>query len=73
MRRNVDPEQGCQIWHPIWVRLASNGTNLGLFKISFSTFWLGEPQCTETDLKQIRFVPFAANLAQLGANPGIPV
>ena len=27
------------------------GTNLGLFKISFSTFWLAEPKCTETDLK----------------------
>ena len=25
-----------------WVRLAPNGTNQGLFKISFSTFWLCE-------------------------------
>ena len=33
-----------------WVRLAPNGTNLGLFKISFSTFWLAETKCTETDL-----------------------
>ena len=30
----------------------SDCTNLGLFKISFSTFWLGEPKCTETDLKK---------------------
>ena len=30
---------GCQILHPNGVRLAPNGTNLGLFKISFSTFW----------------------------------
>ena len=28
--------------HPNWVILAPNWTNLGLFKISFSTFWLGE-------------------------------
>ena len=44
-------KMGCQIWHPNWVRLAPNQKNLGLFKISFSTFWLGEPQCTESDLK----------------------
>ena len=25
---------------PNWVKLATNGTNLGLFKISYSTFWL---------------------------------
>ena len=24
-------------------QIGPNGTNLGLFKISFSTFWLGEP------------------------------
>ena len=24
---------------PKWVRLATNGTNLGLFHIRFSTFW----------------------------------
>ena len=28
---------------PNWVRLAPNGTDLELFKISFSTFWLVEP------------------------------
>ena len=43
------------------VRLALNGTNLGLFKISFSTFWRpaksypSESKCTETDLKKICF------------------
>ena len=35
-----------------WVRLVPNETNLGLFKFSFSTFWLAEPKCTETDLKK---------------------
>ena len=32
--------QGCPIWYPNWVNLYPNGTNLGLFKISFSAFWL---------------------------------
>ena len=49
--------QGCQIWHPKWVRLAPNGTNLGLFKISFSTFSLAKPKCTETDLKKSQIFP----------------
>ena len=35
------------------VRLTPNWTNVGLFKISFSTFWLGEPKCTATDLKKV--------------------
>ena len=43
--------QGYQILHPNWVRLVPNRTNLGLLKISFTTFWLGEPKSTETDLK----------------------
>ena len=34
-----------------------NGTHLGLFKISFSTFGLGEPKCTETDLKKSQICP----------------
>ena len=42
-------DQGCEFWHLNWVRLAPNGINLGLFKISLSTFWLGEPKCTETE------------------------
>ena len=29
-------KQGFHIWHTNWVRLAPNGTVLGLFKISFS-------------------------------------
>ena len=33
--------------------IAPNGINLGLFKISFSTFWLDEPKCTESDLKKV--------------------
>ena len=49
----VYEEQECQISHPNWVGLAPNGTNLALLKISFSTFWLGEPKCTETDHKKV--------------------
>ena len=30
---------------------------MGLFKITFSTFWLGEPKCTETDLKKSQISP----------------
>ena len=37
---------------PNWIKFAQNRTNLGLFKISFSTFWL-------------RFVPFRPNLKQI--------
>ena len=47
----------CQIWHTNWVRLAPNGTKQGLFKISFSTFWLAEPKCNETDLKKSQICP----------------
>ena len=38
-----------------FVRLAPNEINLGILKISFSTFWIGEPKCTETDLKKSYF------------------
>ena len=31
--------------------------NQGLLKISFSTFWLGDPKCTETDLKKSLICP----------------
>ena len=55
-------EQGCQIWHPDWVRLAPNGTNLGILKIIFSTFWLVEPICTERDL----IILFGDKLTQFG-------
>ena len=60
--------QGCQIWHPISVRLALKGTNLGLFKISFSIFWLAEPKCTETDLKKSQICPiWGDDVTQFGA------
>ena len=49
--------QESQISHTNWLRLALNRTNLGLFKISSSTFWLGEPKCTETDLKKSKICP----------------
>ena len=42
---------------PNLVRFAPNNTNLGLFRISFSTFWLGEPKCTETDPKKSKIWP----------------
>ena len=35
-------------------------TNLGLFKISFSTFWRGAPKCTDTDLKKSQICPISA-------------
>ena len=47
---NILVHQGGHIWHPNWVKLVPNETHLGLFKIIFSTFWLGEPKCTETGL-----------------------
>ena len=49
--------QGCQMWHSNCVRFVSNRTTLGLFKISFSTFWLIEPKCIETDLKKSQICP----------------
>ena len=48
-----DGQFGIQIgsdWPP-------NGINLGLLKICFSTFWLAEPKCTETDLKKSQIYP----------------
>ena len=57
MLRSTSLLQGYQSWHPNWVRLARNGSNLRLFKISFSTFWLAEPKCTETDLKKPTICP----------------
>ena len=43
-------ETGVSRLLPNWVRLAPHGTNMGLFKISFSTLWRGAPKRTETDL-----------------------
>ena len=48
----TDSHQESQIWYPNWVRLAPNGTNMGLLKISFITIWLAEPKCKETYLKK---------------------
>ena len=45
---------------PNWVRLASNGTNLGFFRSNFSTFLLMYI-CDEVYLKNTGFVPFGAN------------
>ena len=41
-------------------QMAPNGTNLGIFKISFSKFWL----LLKLILKSPRFVPFGTNLTQ---------
>ena len=47
-------------------QMAPNKTNVGFFKISFSAFWLGEPKCTETDLKKSQICQFRTNLTQFG-------
>ena len=52
LTRDVEVGKNC-------VKLAPNGKNLRLFKISFSTFWLGEPKCTETDLKKSQICPIS--------------
>ena len=39
-RLHLLAHQECQIWHALWVLLASNVTIFGLLKISFSTFLL---------------------------------
>ena len=44
-------------------QIVPNGTNLGLFKISLSTFWLGEKSSVSQNalkliLKSPRLVPF---------------
>ena len=59
--------QGCIIWHPNWVRLTPNETNLGLFKISFSTFSLCEPKCTETDLKKSQICSILGPIYKFGS------
>ena len=61
----LEHERGCQVWVQNQVILAPNGTNLGLFKISFSTFWLGEPKCTETDLKKSQICLASKNVHKL--------
>ena len=46
------------------VKLALNWTNLGLIKISLSTFWLGDPKDTETDLKKSQIYHIWGQLTQ---------
>ena len=59
---------------PNWVRLATNVTILGLFKISFSTFLLGEKKCTENDLKKSKICPIWGKFSpNLDAKFGISV
>ena len=50
------------VCHPNLVRLTLNVTNMGLFQIA-------EPKCTESNLKNPRFVPFEAN-PNIPANNG---
>ena len=46
--------------------MTPNGTNLGLFKISFSTFWARRAQnVLKLILKSPRFVSFGANLSRM--------
>ena len=40
-----------------WARLELNRTYRGLLKIVFSTFWLGEPKCTDKDLQKSQGEP----------------
>ena len=55
-------------WAIKWFTSTSNGINLGLFQVSFSTFWLifFSQKVLKLTLKSPRFVPFDALLAQLG-------
>ena len=46
-----------------WVKLTPNGTNLGLCKISFSTFWLGE---SENCLKKSQICPICHQTGRMG-------
>ena len=65
---NVNAGIGVSRLHPNLVRQAPNKTNLGLFKISFSTFGLTEPKCTETDLKKSQICPIQGYLTLFGTN-----
>ena len=49
------------------LQLDQIGTILGLFKISFSTFGLDEPKCTETDLKNFLICPIWGKSGSLWA------
>ena len=45
--------RGCQIWAQSVSNWPKMGQIQGFFQIRFSTFWLTEPKCTESDLKNI--------------------
>ena len=57
---------------PNLVRLAQNGTNIGLFKISFSTFRLAEPKRTEADFKKSNICPILGLSDQIWSKIGYP-
>ena len=58
--------QGCQIWYPNWVKLALNGRNVGLFKISLSTFCYASQNALKLIFKNPRLDPFGTNLTLFG-------
>ena len=60
--------QGCQIWHPNWVRLVPNGRHLGLFKISFSIVWLGSQHVMILILKSSSLFHIGAILTLFGCH-----
>ena len=66
-------KHGDKIWHQSRSDWPQFGPIMDFFCSDVSTFWLGEPKCTETDLKKsLRFVRFGANLTYFGAKPTIP-
>ena len=54
------PGHGCRVWLINGLDWPEMG-QVGLLKISFGTFWLPEPKCTETDLKKSKICPIGAN------------
>ena len=42
---------------PKWARLASNGSDPGLFQNIFQYIWLNEPNVLKSDLKKSRICP----------------
>ena len=49
--RNIEIRQEFQIMAQIWVVLAPNVTNLGLFRSDFSTVWLTDPKRNDNELR----------------------
>ena len=50
---------------PKWVRLATKGTNPGLFQIRFQYIWRGAPNALKSDLKKPRICPIWGQSDQL--------